>query len=269
MIGLSASGAAQAIVLALEVYFGLGILFAIAFAWRGAAAIDPGARDATAGFRILIVPARALLWPLLLRRWLRRAPPPENTTHTATPRLKRARRSGGTPKRTEGASVIRRLRRRHRATWLAIAILLPFLYLIALAARQSGAHGRVVARSSAAPSRSPRREQRLPRGRLDPAQEDLRRVPRRRCRPLSRRSSSRSASRSTANATIETQLIRALGTCALLLLHVILAIGPLARLDRRFLPLLYNRRHLGVTMFLLALGARRVRAWCSSTRSAT
>jgi DMSO/TMAO reductase YedYZ heme-binding membrane subunit/nitrite reductase/ring-hydroxylating ferredoxin subunit len=56
------------------------------------------------------------------------------------------------------------------------------------------------------------------------------------------------------NATIETQLIRALGTGALLLLHVILAIGPLARLDRRFLPLLYNRRHLGVTAFLLALG---------------
>jgi nitrite reductase/ring-hydroxylating ferredoxin subunit/DMSO/TMAO reductase YedYZ heme-binding membrane subunit len=57
-----------------------------------------------------------------------------------------------------------------------------------------------------------------------------------------------------ANATIETQLIRALGTCALLLLHLILAIGPLARLDRRFLPLLYNRRHLGVTMFVVALG---------------
>jgi nitrite reductase/ring-hydroxylating ferredoxin subunit/DMSO/TMAO reductase YedYZ heme-binding membrane subunit len=53
-------------------------------------------------------------------------------------------------------------------------------------------------------------------------------------------------------ATVETQLLRASGTCALLLLHVILAIGPLARLDRRFLPLLYNRRHLGVTMFLLA-----------------
>jgi DMSO/TMAO reductase YedYZ heme-binding membrane subunit/nitrite reductase/ring-hydroxylating ferredoxin subunit len=38
-----------------------------------------------------------------------------------------------------------------------------------------------------------------------------------------------------------------------LLLHVILAIGPLARLNSRFLPLLYNRRHLGVTMALLAL----------------
>jgi nitrite reductase/ring-hydroxylating ferredoxin subunit/DMSO/TMAO reductase YedYZ heme-binding membrane subunit len=41
-------------------------------------------------------------------------------------------------------------------------------------------------------------------------------------------------------------LIRALGVTAFALLHVVLAIGPLARLDRRFLPLLYNRRHLGV-----------------------
>lgn len=54
-------------------------------------------------------------------------------------------------------------------------------------------------------------------------------------------------------ATAETMLIRALGTAALLLLHVILVIGPLCRLDRRFLPLLYNRRHLGVTTFFLAL----------------
>ncbi|NJL29218.1 MAG: Rieske 2Fe-2S domain-containing protein [Thermoanaerobaculia bacterium] len=54
-------------------------------------------------------------------------------------------------------------------------------------------------------------------------------------------------------ATAETLLIRGLGTAALLLLHVILSIGPLARLDKRFLPLLYNRRHLGVTMFVLAL----------------
>ncbi|MEP7309117.1 MAG: Rieske 2Fe-2S domain-containing protein [Acidobacteriota bacterium] len=38
------------------------------------------------------------------------------------------------------------------------------------------------------------------------------------------------------------------------MLHVILCIGPLARLNRRFLPLLYNRRHLGVMMFTLALG---------------
>ena len=56
--------------------------------------------------------------------------------------------------------------------------------------------------------------------------------------------------------TIETLLIRALGATAFLLLHVMLCIGPLARLDRRFLPLLYNRRHLGVLMFTLGARAR-------------
>jgi nitrite reductase/ring-hydroxylating ferredoxin subunit/DMSO/TMAO reductase YedYZ heme-binding membrane subunit len=55
------------------------------------------------------------------------------------------------------------------------------------------------------------------------------------------------------NATVETLIIRAFGTCAGLLLHVVLAIGPLCRLDARFLPLLYNRRHVGVTTFLVAL----------------
>src|SRR6516162_3618803 len=43
------------------------------------------------------------------------------------------------------------------------------------------------------------------------------------------------------SATAETLLIRGLGTAAFLLLNVVLCIGPLARLDRRFLPLLYNR----------------------------
>jgi sulfoxide reductase heme-binding subunit YedZ len=55
------------------------------------------------------------------------------------------------------------------------------------------------------------------------------------------------------NATAETLIIRAFGTCAALLLHLVLAIGPLCRLDARCLPLLYNRRHLGVTTFLIAL----------------
>src|SRR3974377_1076874 len=55
------------------------------------------------------------------------------------------------------------------------------------------------------------------------------------------------------SATTETLLIRALGTAAFLLLNVVLCIGPLARRGRPFLPLLYNRRHLGVTTFLLGL----------------
>jgi len=52
--------------------------------------------------------------------------------------------------------------------------------------------------------------------------------------------------------TFETLLIRSTSTLALLLLHVILSIGPLTRINKKFLPLLYNRRHLGVTMFCIA-----------------
>jgi nitrite reductase/ring-hydroxylating ferredoxin subunit/DMSO/TMAO reductase YedYZ heme-binding membrane subunit len=46
--------------------------------------------------------------------------------------------------------------------------------------------------------------------------------------------------------------IRAFGSCAFLMLTAILSIGPLARLNPRFLPLLYNRRHFGVLTFCVA-----------------
>ena len=48
-------------------------------------------------------------------------------------------------------------------------------------------------------------------------------------------------------------LIRATGTLALLQLCFLLCIGPLARLTPRFKPFLYNRRHLGVATFVVAL----------------
>lgn len=53
--------------------------------------------------------------------------------------------------------------------------------------------------------------------------------------------------------TFETNLIRSFGWVAILLLHVILVIGPLSRLNPKFNIILYNRRHLGVTMFLMGL----------------
>lgn len=53
--------------------------------------------------------------------------------------------------------------------------------------------------------------------------------------------------------TDEIMLIRGFGTGAFLLLHIILCIGPLCRLNPKYLPLLYNRRHAGVTCFLLGL----------------
>jgi DMSO/TMAO reductase YedYZ heme-binding membrane subunit len=47
--------------------------------------------------------------------------------------------------------------------------------------------------------------------------------------------------------------IRAFSSATFLMLTAMLAIGPLTRLDPRFLPLLYNRRHFGVLTFCVAL----------------
>lgn len=55
------------------------------------------------------------------------------------------------------------------------------------------------------------------------------------------------------NISPETLIIRASGSLAFLLLHIILLIGPLARLQPKLLPLLYNRRHMGVTLFVWGL----------------
>jgi len=52
--------------------------------------------------------------------------------------------------------------------------------------------------------------------------------------------------------TDEILIIRTFGVASFVLLHLILCIGPLCRLNAKYLPLLYNRRHAGVTCFLLA-----------------
>lgn len=71
------------IVRIIGIYLALGILFAVLFVWRGASKIDPSASQATAGFRLMIFPGAAALWPLLLWRWLRRTshPPQERNAH--------------------------------------------------------------------------------------------------------------------------------------------------------------------------------------------
>lgn len=79
------------IVHALLAYGALGIVFAPLFAFRGAAALDPVARDGTVGFKLMILPGAALLWPLLLVRWVRGAGvPAERSAHRD-----RAARDGG------------------------------------------------------------------------------------------------------------------------------------------------------------------------------
>ena len=64
--------------------------------------------------------------------------------------------------------------------------------------------------------------------------------------------------------------MRAFGTCALWMLTFILCIGPLARLDKRFLPVLYNRRHFGVLTAVVAFThAVYVLGWYFSFTSQT
>ena len=71
------------IVAGLGLYAAVGLLFAVAFVSRGAARLDPGARGAPLGFRLLILPAALALWPLLAKRWLggERTPPTEVNAH--------------------------------------------------------------------------------------------------------------------------------------------------------------------------------------------
>jgi hypothetical protein len=74
---------ARAAVAAFAAYAAIGVLFAIAFTIVGVARVDHEARSASVGFRVLIFPASAALWPILLLRWLRGGgeAPRERTAH--------------------------------------------------------------------------------------------------------------------------------------------------------------------------------------------
>lgn len=74
---------ASSIVLALAIYAALGALFGLAFVILGVTRVDPAARGTGPGFRLLILPGVAALWPLLALRWLRgdREPPAERSPH--------------------------------------------------------------------------------------------------------------------------------------------------------------------------------------------
>lgn len=68
---------ARVLVSVAGVYAALGALFALPFILRGVQRLDPQAQGGSWGFRLIILPASAALWPLLALRLLRRAGPPE------------------------------------------------------------------------------------------------------------------------------------------------------------------------------------------------
>jgi hypothetical protein len=62
---------AHALVLFAELYLALGLVFGVVFVSRMVGRFDPSARSGTLGFRILILPGCAVLWPWLALRLLR------------------------------------------------------------------------------------------------------------------------------------------------------------------------------------------------------
>ena len=116
---------------ALGLYAGCGVIFALAFALRGAARVDPAAGRGTWGFRLLIVPAAAALWPLLAARWVRRGMPPAS--------------------HTDPAPSIRRTATRWALVW-------PLLWLVAVAIVVIGARGRGVGSDLVSPALDARAE---------------------------------------------------------------------------------------------------------------
>jgi hypothetical protein len=66
----------------IELYALVGLVVGGWFAFVAAPRLDPAARGASLGFRLLIWPAAAALWPQVLVRLVRGSPPPlEDTAH--------------------------------------------------------------------------------------------------------------------------------------------------------------------------------------------
>lgn len=71
-------GVVSFLLLIAGLYLLAGLVFALLFAFRWVGLGDPAAGKGTWGFRLLIIPGAAALWPLLLRRMRSgRGHPPE------------------------------------------------------------------------------------------------------------------------------------------------------------------------------------------------
>ncbi|MGB8166725.1 MAG: hypothetical protein WCF18_04490 [Chthoniobacteraceae bacterium] len=96
------------------VYAGCGLIVAVLFLALWCSSFDPSAKGGTWGFRVLIVPGIIALWPVILAKVL------------AVRRGGSAQGPAETPVRQET------FRRNHGFTFLALAILGPLLFAVAL-----------------------------------------------------------------------------------------------------------------------------------------
>ncbi|MEQ9616520.1 MAG: hypothetical protein RLN60_00625 [Phycisphaerales bacterium] len=66
--------AAQLVVTIVAVYAGVGLVVALLFLFLAVKRIDPAANGASRGFRVLVFPGAAALWPVILVKWIRGGP---------------------------------------------------------------------------------------------------------------------------------------------------------------------------------------------------
>lgn len=64
--------AAELLVQTIAIYVGCGAAFAVVFLWRWVGILDVAAAHGTFGFRMLVFPGVAALWPLFAVRVIRR-----------------------------------------------------------------------------------------------------------------------------------------------------------------------------------------------------
>ena len=60
---------AQTIMLAAQIYLGIGILFALLYLVFAVGRVSPNARGSSPLFRLLVLPGTVVLWPLVIRIW--------------------------------------------------------------------------------------------------------------------------------------------------------------------------------------------------------
>jgi len=53
------------------IYLVVGVLFVIPFLMKGLTKVDAGAHGSTIGFKIIILPGVIVLWPVLLKKWMK------------------------------------------------------------------------------------------------------------------------------------------------------------------------------------------------------
>jgi hypothetical protein len=107
----------QALGWGLSAHFAAGIVFACVFHAVGITRVDPAARGAGLGFRLLVTPGVIGLWPVLLLRW------------------RQVARSGETALPVPGPVGSRRLRAAQAHASKALAVFGPVLLAVALLSR--------------------------------------------------------------------------------------------------------------------------------------